>query len=240
MNRSLLFLAIILLISACKKNNSVDDIPAEPIFDNENWTRLRIPDGGEIRAVAGSIDDTLLVTTLYNTYMVTNKGNTFTLTTLNLNRTPGLLVAQDTIYALNGDAYDGKFEKHYASLSSYYTLDKGLNWHPTLYKDWNKTMLTGVVTNKKNITFQLNYHSGADKNGMGYNWVLPTTISKMDEKGFHSTFEHPIKDEQPINLYLDQMERLYITTGGSFSESGVYIGPSALSPAYVYISKGPI
>jgi hypothetical protein len=240
MRRSLHILILFLLISACKKYDAVDDLTVEPVFNHKDWNRIRIPDGGEIYAVAGSIDDTLLVTTLYNTYMVTDKGTTFTITSLNLNRTPGLLVNRDTIFALGRDYYDVKYEKHYASSSSYYTLNKGLTWNNTDYKDSFKIMLNGVVTNKKHITYQLNYHSGPDKNGQGKNWVLPTTISTTDDKGRQLTFEHPIKDEQPINLYLDDKERLYITTGGSFSETGVYIGPSGLSPAYVYITKEPV
>jgi hypothetical protein len=58
--------------------------------------------------------------------------------------------------------------------------------------------------------------------------------------GVRSMLDHPIKDEQPINLYLDQKERLYIATGESFSNAGVYMSASISSPAYLYISKEPM
>ncbi len=181
----------------------------------------------------------LLVTTLYNTYIVTDKGNKFTLTNKNINRTPGLLILQDTIYAFSGDSYDEKFETRYATFPSYYTLNKGLTWYNNVSKKSSTYILLGTVTDKKNITYELNYRKGPDKNGKGKNYVLQTTIAKK-ENGNTMPFEHPVVNERPINLYLDNEERLYIATGGYFDDAGVYIGPSASSPAYIYISKEPI
>jgi hypothetical protein len=223
---------------SCKKDETDEEITKETEFVDKNWNRIRIPDGGQIQAVAGNIDDTLIVTTLYNTFFITNKGTNISLTTTHLNNTPGLYVSRDTIYALSGSSYDVKFQKHYASMPSYYTLDKGATWHSVNFRR-PLYILTGVVTTKNNSTIQLNYHSGADKNGIGTNYVLKTTISK-NENGNTSLFDHPIKEEQPINLYLDKKERLYIPTGGSFSENGVYMSASIMSPAYLYISKEPV
>lgn len=238
MNKIPLLLILILLAAACKKDG-FNEKPEEPGFIDENWLRIKLPDGGEALAVAGNIDDTLLVTTLYNTYMVTENGTKFTRTTTHLNTTPGLLVVKDTIFALNGSSYDASFKKHYASSPSFYTLDKGLSWHPDIRNRSSKLMQTGIVTDKKKITYELKYQAGSDQNGQGQNFVLKTGITKT-ENGQISPFEHPIKDHQPQNLYLDKDDRLYIPTGGSFNYAGVYMGPSALSPAYIYITKQPV
>ncbi len=60
MNRLLLFLPIIVFFASCSKPDPIDDKPEEPVFSNEHWNRIRIPDGGEILAVAGSIHDTFI------------------------------------------------------------------------------------------------------------------------------------------------------------------------------------
>lgn len=237
MKNFILLLVTIVFVISCKKGETNEETDKEIEFSDKHWDRIRIPDGGQLQAVAGDIDDTLLVTTLYNTYIITDKGTKFSLTTKHLNNTPGLYVNRDTILALSGTSYDPKLDQHYASVPSYYTLDKGVTWYHTSRPSFY--MLRGIVKTKKNVTIQLNYHSGADKNGVGNNFVLRTTISK-NENGNISLLDHPIKDEQPINLYLDKKERLYIPTGGSFSESGVYMSASIMSPAYLYISKEPV
>jgi|GEM_PF-3229604 len=232
------FLFIGLLITSCEKSETSVELSEESVFINKDWDRIRIPDGGQLQAVAGNIEDTLLVSTLYNTYMVTKNGKTFTLTSKHLNNTPGLYVSQDTIYALFGSSYDVKYEKYYSGGSNYYTVDKGLNWSLANHNRYIR-MLNGVVSTKNNASIQLNYHVGADKKGNGSNFVLRTTISKT-ENGLTLPFAHPVVDEQPINLYVDENGRLYIPTGGSFSDTGVYRSASIMSPAYLYISKKPI
>jgi hypothetical protein len=239
MNKVLIFLAFIIIIASCKKSTPSDDGPDKPIFANDDWNRIRIPDGGEALAVAGSIDDTLLVTTLYNTYIVTNSGTRFTVTDKNLNRTPGLLVVQDTIYAFRGDHYDGDYKRHFATFPSYFTLDKGKTWYSNVPKPSYTNILIGKITTKRNVTYEIDLHRGPDKNGSGINYVLQTTITKT-ENGIKSMFKHPVEAERPINLYLDNKERLYITTGGYFNDAGVYMSPSALSPTYIYVSKNSV
>lgn len=238
MNKLFPLIVLVFLVVACKKNSPAVIPPVtEPEFLDKNWSRIRIPDGGEVFAVAGNLDDTLLVTTLYNTYMVTDNGLTFTKSKEIIPTVPGLLTVQDTIFALTGNYYDAKFEKNYSGGSSYYTLDMGLSWNSSDSKDAGKVMRKGIVTTANNVTYQLTYRTGPDKNGKGTNWVLPTEIIKIDSLGNGAAFAHPVKNEQPLNLYLDKKGRLYIPTGGSFSNTGVYIGPSALKPAYIYISK---
>ena len=238
MNRLFLFSALALLFTACKKDQ-VSENKLDDTFNDDNWLRLRIPSGGELKAVAGSIDDTLVVSTLYDTYIVTENGTKYLRTTKNLNHTPGLLMQKDTVFALSGLGIDVKMNRRYASIPTYFTLDKGLTWHNAIDHSKLAPMLLGVVTSRNHTTYELNYHSGPDNNGNGSNYVLRTTISKM-ENGITSQFDHPVKEQQPINLYLDDKERMYIATGGSISDANVYIGASVTEAAYLYISKQPI
>lgn len=239
MKNQFLLLLLLLGMLSCKKSDKAEEINKETTFLNDKWDRIRIPDGGQVQAVAGSIDDTLVVSTLYNTYLVTKKGTAFTLTSRHLNNTPGLYVIKDTIYALSGSSYDAKFENHYAGLPSYYTVNKGVTWHPASHKA-SLYIQTGVVVSETNVMIKLNYHVGADKNGKGSNFVLKTSITTKQENGETFLLDHPVVDEQPINLHLDEKDRLYILTGGSFNEAGVYLSPSISSPAYIYITKDSI
>lgn len=239
MNKTLALLAFIILAASCKKDGAVENQIEVPAFSDENWMRIELPDGGEALAVAGSIDDTLLVTTMYNTYMVTDNGTKFSLTKQHLNNTPGLLVVKDTIFALNGSTYDEKSGKHYASAASYYTLDKGLTWHGNIRNPFQRRTEIGLVTDKDNVTYKLKYSTGPYEKIPGFTFVLRTGIYKIKD-GLESPLEHPIKDHQPKNLYLDNKGRLYIPTGGSFDDAGVYIGASIFSPVYIYISKEPM
>lgn len=234
-----LFLLISISAFACKKTSVPATENPESNYNEKDWMRIKIPSGGEALAIAGSITDTLVVTSLYDTYLITKNGRKVTPTLKNLRTIPGLLSVQDTIYALVAQSFDAKYEKHFTAIASYYTLDKGQNWHNISL--FGKSMLNGVATSSNRTSFNLQYHAGADLNGNhNSNWVLRTTINKTTASGSSTKFTPPIENRQPINLHIDQNNRLYITTGGGFSDAGVYMSPSSQNPAYIYISKDPV
>ena len=69
-----------MVLSSCAKK----EVPDEPVtFNDPNWMRIEIPDGKEAHAVYGSIDDTLMVSTLTEIYQTTNKGKTWLKTKVN-------------------------------------------------------------------------------------------------------------------------------------------------------------
>lgn len=242
MNKAFLIISLFFLISitGCKKSNNKTEIAKEEVFDDPNWFQIKVPNAGEINAVAGSFDDTLLVTTRMKSYFTTNKGATWQESKNFSGTVPGLLVAKDTIYALISSASDAKYEKTYASLSQYYTLNKGFSWNNSSYQNLYKSMQTGIVTAKDGSTFKLNYHTGADKNGKGNNYVLQTTITRTDRLGNTQAFSYPTK-RQPQNLFVDKQDRLYIpTSGGYFTEAGVLFNSTMFDPAYIYVSKKAI
>ncbi len=238
MKSTLLGLSLFLLVTVtgCKKSNPTTEIIKEEVFNDPNWIQIKVPNAGEVNAVAGSINDTLLVTTRTKSFFTTNKGATWQ-ESKNFNGPTGLLVVKDTIYALAANGFDAKFEKSYASLSQYYTLNKGGSWNNSAYQNLYKSMQTGIATAKDGSMFKLNYHTGADKNGNGNNYVLQTTIARTDRLGNTQSFSYPTK-RQPVNLFVDKQDRLYIpTSGGYITEAGVLFGSSMFDPAYIYVSK---
>jgi hypothetical protein len=239
MKKVLLLLTCIIFAASCKDKNLVHGIPTSPEILDKDWDRIRIPDGGTALAVIGSIDDTLLVTTLYHTYVIADKGNSIMRTKTVINTTPGLTVVQDTIYAFSGEGYDPNSKTKFAGIPTRYTIDKGLTWHFFTSKPSISKVEIGRVTTKNNITYELDYHTGPDRNGEGDSYIHQTTINKV-ENGVKSVLKHPIKDAQPSNLYLDSKERLYITSGNTIHATGVVIGNPTSAPAYIYISKVPI
>lgn len=239
MKKVLICLTFIILAASCKDQRLIDKIP--PTIDpfDSSWDRIRVPDGGTALAVIGSIDDTLLVTTMYHTYMVTNKGKNVTRSNTKIYTTPGLAAVQDTIYAFAGQGYDQITKTKFAGFPNNYTLDKGLTWHYFTVKPSISQVDIGRVTTRDDVTYELEYHTGPDQNGQGNSYIHQTTINRI-VNGVKSPFKHPVKDADPSNLYLDSKERLYITSGDTVHTTGVVIGKPASAPAYVYISKVPI
>ncbi|SMC66289.1 hypothetical protein [Pedobacter africanus] len=232
-----LFLASLFLF-ACKKTSTPAENP-DNNYNEREWVRIQIPGGAEASAIAGNISDTLVVATRYNIYLVTENGAKVTPASKNLNYIPGLLTVKDTIFALAGESYDAKFEKHYAATGTYYTLDKGKTWVSTHRP--NMFMVNGEASSIDLTQFKLQYRAGADLNGdKSNNWVLQTYIIKTTASGTTTRFTPPIENRQPLNLHIDKDNRLYIATGGSFTEAGVYLKAISQSPAYIYVSKNPV
>jgi hypothetical protein len=238
MNKICILWLAALFAFSCKKTSTPVENP-ENNYNEQEWMRIQIPGGAEASALAGSITDTLVVAGRYNIYLVTENGSRVTPVSKSLNHIPGLLTVKDTIFALSGESYDAKFEKHYAAIGTYYTLDKGKNWVPTHRP--HMFMVNGEASNTDQTQFKLQYRAGADLNGdKSNNWVLQTYIIKTTASGTTTKFTPPIENRQPLNLHIDKHNRLYIATGGRFSEAGVYMPAISQSPAYIYVSKNAV
>lgn len=239
MNKVFLSIVYLLLFLSCKKTET-DRSNDEIKFDDSIWNRISVPNAGEIHAVAGNLDDTLLVTTMTKAYFTVDRGLTWKESKNFNGPVPGLLTIKDTIYALLATSTDETSKKSYAGISSYYTLNRGLTWSLSSYSNRYRSMQTGMAMTSNKYAFRLNYHSGSDINGRGSSYVLRTTISKADNNGNDISFSHPI-DKQPLNLYIDSKDRLYVAcSGGEITKLGTIIGPSVFDTAYIYVTKGPV
>ena len=79
---------------------------------------------------------------------------------------------QDTIFALSGKGYDPSSKTRFAGFPTRYTLDKGLTWHFLTSKSSVSQVEIGRVTTKNNVTYELDYHTGPDRNGKGSSYIL--------------------------------------------------------------------
>jgi len=122
----LIITSICFIIASCKKDNK------SPVVTNQedpNWIKLEIPNGRAAYAVAGNIDDTLLVTTWTKAYFTTDKGKTWQESKNFNGPIQGLYTSKDTVMALlatGGLELEGTLK---ASLAQFYTLDLGKSWN---------------------------------------------------------------------------------------------------------------
>ena len=122
-------LALLILFSCSKENSSPK---GEDLFNDPNWIKLEIPDNREAHAIYGSIEDTLLVSTIYNTYQITDKGKTLNKLKKEFHQPIyGFIKSTDTLYALMANHLKDNNGFRIASYAQNYSLDQGLTWQWT-------------------------------------------------------------------------------------------------------------
>lgn len=125
----LIISAIAFIIASCKKDNK------SPVVTNQedpNWIKLEIPNGRTAYAIAGNIDDTLLVTTHTKAYFTTDKGKIWQESKNFNGPIQGLYTNKDTVMSLlltGGLELEGTLK---ASVAQFYTLDMGKKLEPLL------------------------------------------------------------------------------------------------------------
>ena len=229
----LIITAIAFIIASCKKDHKPETIKNQ---DDPNWIKLEIANGGEAYAVAGNIDDTLLVTTKAKAYFTTDKGKTWQESKNFNGPVQGLYASKDTVLALlttGGLELEGTLK---ASVAQFYTLDMGKGWNR--YTDYKRSLTIskpiGIVQSAQNkVTYQLKYNTKpASANSISY-IHKPTTILKAGD-----TLDFPFK-VRIENLYMDSNDRLYVAASGNIynQEKGDFIYNGDNTPAVVYVSR---
>lgn len=129
---------LLLTLGACRKDS--EDVVAP---DYADWYALRAPDDRAIEAVAGDIDETLVITTRFKVYQTTNRGKTWQTGDYQQNLGIfGFLTRADTLLALTAGVnfssalLDSANYITYATNPSVFSLDKGLTWKP--YRSWER------------------------------------------------------------------------------------------------------
>ena len=232
----LTIITISIIIISCKKENHPTEIktPEDP-----NWIKMEIPNGGEAYAIAGNMDDTLLVTTKSNAYFTTDNGKTWQESKNFNGAIQGLYTSKDTVIALataDGLELDGTLK---AVLPQYYTLDLGKSWNR--YTDYNKshTISTpiGITQSSTNqVTYRLKYNTEpVSANSTAYTH-LPTDVLKNG-----TVINFPFKSRL-YNLYLDNENRLYVAASGNTynNNGGTSTCCTLNTAAVVYISRKPL
>ncbi|SHG61607.1 beta propeller repeat protein [Pedobacter caeni] len=227
---------MIAFLSSCAKK----EVPDQPLsLDDPNWTKIEIADGKEAHAVYGSIDDTLMVSTLTEIYLTTDKGKTWLKTKTNHQPVYGFLSVKDTIFALQAITMKDMNNQRLATFGSYFSLDKGFTW------DWcskfnisekrSKAYATVSLDNQTEIKLKENLEPiGGNPN---HNYVLKSEIEVV-KNGSSKILQVPF-DNQITNLHLDKSGRLYVSATNDIHDkkTGKYLSTEKNRPAIIFISK---
>lgn len=232
-------IAVMMVLSSCAKKE-VQDGPKT--FNDPNWTRIEIANGREAHAVYGSIDDTLMVSTLTEIYQTTDKGKTWRKTKINNQPIYGFLAVKDTIFALQSNSLRTKDKLQLATFSQYFSLDKGFTW------DWCgkfniseqrfQEFATVYLDNQVKIKLKENLEP-IDGSSMS-SYVLKSNIEVL-KSGFSEILKVPF-DNQINNLHVDKSGKLYVSAGRGIHDkkTGKYLSAEKSEAAIIYISKKKI
>ncbi|SDP25692.1 hypothetical protein SAMN05428975_0889 [Mucilaginibacter sp. OK268] len=229
----LIISAIAFIIASCKKDNK------SPVVTNQedpNWIKLEIPNGRTAYAIAGNIDDTLLVTTHTKAYFTTDKGKSWQESKNFNGPIQGLYTNKDTVMSLlltGGLELEGTLK---ASVAQFYTLDMGKNWNR--YLDYQRAQKIskpiGIVQSAQNkVIYELKYNTKPVSTNSNAYTHRPTTILREG-----NTLDFPF-NARIENLYMDSNDRLYVAASGGIynKEKDTFTFNGDNTPAVIYVSR---
>jgi hypothetical protein len=230
MKKYFYFFTLLILLAAC-----ADHTPENKLeFNDPDWLKLEIPTGREAYAIAGSIDDTLLVSTWTKVYYTADQGKTWKESRDFQGPVMGFLDRNDTIFSLRASGLDEQGH-NYACLAQYLTTDHGNSWKYNPQSQLMKRI--GSTTASSGAEYFLKENMTPNSPGSTSGYVNPTDIMKRyDADAFNISF--PYK-HMILNLHIDSEDRLYVAaSGGIHNEEGntFYCCDDSM-PAIVYVSK---
>ncbi|NJO00816.1 MAG: hypothetical protein HC880_03200 [Bacteroidia bacterium] len=227
------------LMAAC--NNEIP-VWVPPTDQVDKWIKLEIPGGQAVYAIAGNIDETLLVTTQTKAYYTIDQGQTWQEARHFGVPVWGLAAQSGLIVALEGQTYDQNFNTYATGPARYYTRDYGRSWQSFIElfgtRDPGIVMPLEIWITNDGILYQIQSNK---------NFISPSSFTESasqiyrlegDEfKLLDFPFVHILR-----SLYMDANKRLYVAAYGGiydqFSGRLLYNGPE--SSAVLYISKNPL
>ncbi len=218
-----------LLLVACAKTDLT------PGIDNSNldWIRLTVPSGGETMNIAGNLDSTLFVATMFMVYRTTDQGRSWTMIRDRKQGPTGVLVSKDTLILMGGRQGNQR-----AISASEYSLDEGKTWRN--YYQVN-SRFPGKVLNQAEApdgsTYIVKENSTPINSTSAY--INPSTLLR-ESKNATTEVTFPFKHIITA-IQLDSKHRLYVTVSGEHvPETNRIISGDFTKPAYLYISKRPL
>lgn len=224
-------LVFIMVMIACDH-----ELP-EKSFNDPDWIKLEIPNAREAYAIAGNIDDTLLVGALYRGYYTADQGKTWHESYDFSTTVSGLLERNDSIFTLFSRVTypDGSL---YASSAYHFTKDHGHTWNRNI-RNLHVQKRIGSVISTSNVEYFLKVNTTPVSPGSTTSWINPTDIMRMSSAGAEPIafpYKHNI-----LNLHMDSNDRLYIAaSGGRYVEANNTFECCDDLPAIIYVSKRPM
>ena len=242
MKKLLMSLLVLGTVFACVNNDSQIFSPTTTAEDPD-WIKLEIPTGREAYAIAGDLDKTLLVTTWSKAYYTTDQGKTWQLSRDFQGPVPGLLVRNDTTFAMQSRSSDFQGNLLGASGVQYFSADYGKTWqyYFKYYKSYIDDILPiGTVKSGTGIGYSIKSNSTPTSPGSPTAYVNPSELRKQGVSGFE-TVRFPFK-QNLMNLYLDDQNRLYVAaSGGTYQpETNSFYCCETTMSAVIYVSRRPL
>ncbi|GAB3747305.1 hypothetical protein [Spirosoma pomorum] len=238
--KALIYSVLMTLVLSCQVIEPDTVAPEYP-----EWYTVKAPVDAEIQGVWGSLDRTLLITTITNVYRSTDRGNNWqeVLPSQTLGMF-GIIQYKDTLYTMTGryggalvdptnySTDDGKTWKPYRRFNP----DLGFNTMPDRVKKW---FMIDPVVSSTGVSYKINqvYLDGptATIGAFETPGVVTSTGRRIDLPHLH----------QLRSLYLDDRQRLYISgsdavCGRGHSGEQFSFCNSKNGRGVVYISKNPV
>ncbi len=231
------------LLAACQRHDAAPT-PAE----DPNWLKLEIPTdwtaGDQAYAVAGSLADTLLVSTNAKLYRTTDQGKTWQVSHNFHGSVWGLLPRHDTLFALVNYRPNSQGAPAFAANADKYTVDFGTTWAYTTavlpYATARATSMPIGQVSAAGVAYQLRANTQPIA-GSTARLVVASDLLRTDAAGQQRALRLPGR-HYLNNLHLDADNRLYVSASGlAFDETtGQAIESTQQKTAVVYVSRQPL
>jgi hypothetical protein len=230
---------LLLTLGACRKdaNTTAPDYP--------DWYALRAPDDRAIEAVAGDIDETLVITTRYKIYQTTDRGKTWQTGDYKGNiGIFGFLARADTLLALTAGTsassalLDSATYTTYAVSPSVFSLDKGLTWKP--YRNWERENFKPRVALNRLMANSGTEYSIAYRNtptAPGSSSYYSETVGIKNSAGQRMALP---QSHQINSLYFDAKSRLYVAASAARCGTIPNTTFCGEQNGVLYVSKKPL
>ncbi len=238
MKNKLLPYAALLLLGACSKKDAEEVIQPE-YADTPDWYVLQSPDARPIEGVAGDIDGTLVITTLFRIYQTKDRGRTWQQSDYKEKMgIPGFAVVQDTLLAMRATSgYSLPTTNEYVVLPEFASLDQGATWLP--YRDHRHggpmlRVCRNQVQAPSGTDYRIDYRLTPTRPNSSSSYV--ETVGVVSSTGSRLTLP---KNHKISSLYFDAKARLYVTASAALCgtlEKFTYCGSEK---GILYVSKKP-
>ncbi len=235
---SCLFAAV---FSSCKKE--ANEIPVDPETMDAVWMKISIPEQQRgVSAIYGSIDDTLVVATMYNIYITTDQGTSWELVHESKTGISGFSMVDGELCALSSFGQNVEYESAFSPML--YSLDCGKTWTSERKFDYQVydqiRRIRDHVTLENGMFFRIDNNLKPEGNtGMSFVHGPNKLFKGID--GTETQVYFPFK--RYLNyLHLDANERLYIGADGSRfeGEEEKFVHTSDDNTALIYFSREPV
>lgn len=233
---------LLLTLGSCRKDKDPADSATPEYAD---WYALRAPDDRAIEAVAGDIDETLVITTRFKIYQTTDRGKTWqTGDYKQIHGIFGFLARADTLLALTaGTSFssalsDSTHYTTYATSPTVFSLDKGLTWKN--YRNWERenfkprtalNRLTASSGTEYSIAYR---HTPTSPNSSSY---YSETVAIKNSTGQRLVLP---QRHQINSLYFDAKSRLYVAASATRCGTIPNTTFCGEQNGVLYVSKKPL